>query len=111
MKVFTDFIGNFESLDVIAMGVEITKDEIFKDLYFFADRNIADEFIQRHSLVYEIMNYDTHRPVLYSIKYKVSTIDGTESLVNFKTYYSRNDTYLYYSKENAYLLKQNLRFS
>lgn len=106
IKVFTDYADAHDGLDMILMGIELNGKTITKDFYFFANEVDVNKFIQDNNLVYQVMKYDTHTAVLYSVKYDMDT----NNVINFKTYYVPNETAVLYTKGITVALKESLRF-
>ena len=88
------------------MGLDITKNNIDKDYYFLSDIHSVNNFISKHNLNYEIKEFETHEPILYSVKYNVKN-----EIINFKTYYIINENSSKYDKKNYTLIKSILKFN
>ena len=85
------------------MGVDITSDKIEKDYYFIDN---VDSFLNNNNINYVIRDFETHKQILYSVKY-----NENNEVVNFKTYYVLNDVINYHSKEIYTLMKCSLKFN
>lgn len=108
IKIFADSNNHQENnMELVLTGFELFIDKIIKDEYFLSNEDDIKNYINTHFSLYEYKNYETHKPILYSIKSDITT--GT--LINFKTYYVRNENAMYYNKDMVNILKQTLRFS
>jgi hypothetical protein len=106
IKLYVDYSDNLDGLDMVLMGLDITKNNIDKDYYFLSDIHSVNNFISKHNLNYEIKEFETHQPVLYSVKYNVKN-----EIINFKTYYVINENSSKYDKKNCLLIKSILKFN
>jgi hypothetical protein len=103
VKLYVDYDGKLDNLNVILMGVDITSDKIEKDYYFIDN---ADSFLNNNNINYVIRDFETHKQILYSVKY-----NENNEVINFKTYYAINDAINYHSKEIYTLMKSSLKFN
>jgi len=114
VKIFMDHTEHIANNgDIILKGVEFVDNKIYSDYYFLATREIVDDLIKSNNLNYRVMEYDTHEPILYAIKYQLC-IPGeecAEGVVNFKTYYVKKENAPLYNREFANHLKESLKFS
>lgn len=106
IKLYMDFDNENDGIHYLILGLDISADGVQKDYYFTADRDTVNRKIAEKALKYEVQDYDTHTPVLYSIK-----MDKDDQVINFKTYYVTKDMAMFYNESIASVLKQFLKFS
>ena len=112
IKLFVDYHEVGEGTNILLKGIEFIGDKIFTDYYFTGTKEAVAKLIEDNKLVYKVMDYETHSPILYAIKYEMP-IPGKETangVVNFKTYYVKNEMANMYNNEIASFAKENLRF-
>jgi hypothetical protein len=105
IKVYGDYENTQNGLNFILIGYDITPLGYENEFYFIAEIDVVKEFIIKNTLVYEIKEYETHKPFLFSIKK-----NEQGDIINFKTYYALNENVILYSKGIIPNLKQNLKF-
>ena len=105
IKVYTNNEDSTDGLNMVLTGYDITVNSVIRDYYFIASIDAVNNFISKHNLNYEVKQYDTHKPFLYSVKY-----DKDNKIVNFKTYYIINEHAIYYTSEMVPHLKKVLKF-
>ncbi len=106
IKVYADHDSNQDGFDYLLIGYDITSLGYETDFYFMASVNDVIEFIKKNSLVYEIKQFETHQPFLFSVKK-----NEIGEITNFKTYYAINENVILYTKGIVPNVKQNLKFS
>jgi hypothetical protein len=114
VKIFMEYTEHITNKgDIILKGVEFVGNKIYSEYYFLATREIIDDLIKSNNLNYKVMEYDTHEPILYAIKYQfcIPGQECTEGVVNFKTYYIKKENAPLYNREFANHLKETLKFS
>lgn len=84
VKIYTDCEDIRDNFVMVLLGYEIYPDRILKDYYFFGEMGTVKEYIKKHNINYTIQEFDTHQPILYSVKFQDNQI------VDFKTYYVLN---------------------
>jgi hypothetical protein len=113
VKIFMDHTEvTTNGSDIILKGVEFVGNKIYSDYYFLATPETVAKLIKDNNFSYRVTEYDTHEPILYSIKYQlcVSGEDCAEGAVNFKTYYVKKEAAPMYNRDFAKHLKESLKF-
>jgi hypothetical protein len=113
VKVFVDYTEHItDGGEIILKGIEFIDNKIYSDHYFIATPETVDKIIKENNLNYKVEKYDTHQPILYSIKYQlcVSDEDCVEGAMNFKTYYVKTEGAPLYNRDFANHLKEILKF-
>jgi hypothetical protein len=93
------------SINYILVGYDINSVSYDMDYYFTATIEEALDFIKKNSLVYEIKEFETHKPFLFSLK---TTLTG--QIINFKTYYTLNENVAIYKSDIVDNIKKVLKF-
>ena len=106
IKVWVNIVEVSEGYEVIAGAFEIMKDKIIKETFFIASKEQIENYIEKNKLYYRIFEFETHIPILYSIKYDINTNNCNQ----FKTYYVRNEVKDYYTLQIANFIKNSLTF-
>jgi hypothetical protein len=106
IKLYGDHDSNQDGFDYILIGYDITSLGYETDFYFMASVGDVNNFIKKKSLVYEIKQFETHEPFLFSVKK-----NENGEITNFKTYYAIKENVILYTKGIVPNLKQTLKFS
>jgi hypothetical protein len=106
IKVYGDYDNNEDGFDYVLIGYDINSLGYETDSYFMASGDAVNNFIKKNSLVYEVKQFETHKPFLFSIKK-----NENNEITNFKTYYAVNENVILYTKGVVPNIKQNLKFS
>lgn len=107
IKIYANYNPSIiTTFNYIILGYDINHNGILGiDFYFTAPINDVKIFIKQTPLNYDIKEFETHKPILYSIK---RNLDG--ELINFKTYYFSNDQVNLFTNNIIMELKKNLMF-
>jgi hypothetical protein len=106
IKVYGDHDGNQDGFNFILIGYDINSLGYEIDFYFMGSVDNVNEFIKKNSLVYEIKQFETHEPFLFSVKK-----NENGEITNFKTYYVIKENVMLYTKGIVPNLKQTLKFA
>jgi hypothetical protein len=92
---------------MVLTGFDITSESVYRDFYFVGSQDDAEKIISNQKLSYVIQSFETHVPILYSLK-----CDESTKPINFKTYYVRNEPARIFLMNMGYIeqIKQSLRF-
>lgn len=91
-------------LKYILFGLEIHQNNLITDHYFIGTLDDAKKFVADNGIIYSFQEYETHKPILYSVKLGLQG-----DVVNFKVYYTTNEM-PDYDEDTIQLLKNSLKF-
>lgn len=103
IKVYGDYQKNENGLEYVLIGYDINSIGFDVEYYFMGSQEHVNQFIQENSLNYDIKNFETHTPFLYSVKKNESG-----DIINFKSYYAINSDVRLYTNTLAKSIKKIL---
>lgn len=106
IKIYCDYLNNSGGLNFILVGYDITSVGVETEYYFIGNINTVNKFIIDNKLNYEIKDFETHSPFLFSVKR-----DEANKISNFKTYYTLKDTVNLISYDIIAKMKESMKFS
>ena len=107
IKIYADYLNNDDNLNFVIIGYDITSLGFDVDYYFTGSVTAVNDLIKKYNLTYEIKEFETHAPFLFSIKK-----DNEDNVINFKTYYGLKENISFYSEsmipgiKNAFLFRK-----
>ena len=108
IKIYIDSNKTIDDINVLLEGIEFSHNSLMNEFYFVTHKEKFNNFLIKHNLSYKLMEYDTHTPILYSIRYSYDT--DIKEISNIKVYYVRNEDAFQYTNDFIQFLKNMFKF-